>query len=160
MDKNFCEAVRKTRKQKNLTLIELSELSGISNGQLSKIERGIHHPSRETIKKLSHALDVDEETLLNFAGYKPISVNYYNFSFEVRYNTLTKYKGTCQICGDKAPHSIIDVAHIIPQNYGGTDTADNLVTLCSKCNEAREKLIQKQGIKDDYLIKLFNVNIS
>jgi 5-methylcytosine-specific restriction enzyme A len=39
---------------------------------------------------------------------------------------------TCQECGsnqiDKAPH------HVLPKSRGGSDTADNLITLCLVCH--------------------------
>lgn len=39
---------------------------------------------------------------------------------------------TCQVCGND---DWLEVHHIIPRIMGGTDTDDNLITLCKKCHE-------------------------
>ena len=44
------------RKDKNITQKELSDLTGITQGDISKIENGNANPSLKTLKKLAAAL--------------------------------------------------------------------------------------------------------
>ena len=47
---------------------------------------------------------------------------------------------TCQICGNsvlKEPNLLLEVDHIIPVSKGGKTEADNLQTLCWRCNRAK-----------------------
>ena len=48
--------IRAARRDKNLTLVELSALIGISNQALSDIERGKKNPSKQTLMNLSREL--------------------------------------------------------------------------------------------------------
>jgi transcriptional regulator with XRE-family HTH domain len=50
--------VRAFRKKLDMTVVELSRLTGLSAGMLSKIERGIASPSLTTLQALSAALQV------------------------------------------------------------------------------------------------------
>lgn len=61
--------IRNQRVSKNITLRKLEEISGISFSHLSKIERGTHQPSKETLEILAKSLDTDEYQLLLLAGY-------------------------------------------------------------------------------------------
>ena len=45
------------RKDKNITQKELSDLTGITQGDISKIENGNANPSLKTLKKLEAAFD-------------------------------------------------------------------------------------------------------
>lgn len=51
-------AVRAFRRQKNMTVADLSRQTGLSIGMLSKIENGITSPSLATMQSLAHALSV------------------------------------------------------------------------------------------------------
>lgn len=55
--------VRKIRLKKNMTLETLAELSGISKGHLSKIERQERDPKLSTMIMIAKALNVDIEEL-------------------------------------------------------------------------------------------------
>ena len=50
--------VRAFRKKLDMTVVDLSRLTGLSAGMLSKIERGIASPSLATLQALSNALQV------------------------------------------------------------------------------------------------------
>lgn len=52
-------AVKAARKDKNLTMQELSQEVGLSQSAISMIENGLRHPSIQTLKKFSKALGVD-----------------------------------------------------------------------------------------------------
>lgn len=56
-------AVRQFREKNGLTIQDLSNASGISNGMLSKIEHGTTSPSLSTIQSLSKALNVPVTSL-------------------------------------------------------------------------------------------------
>lgn len=60
--------IRQQRKQANLSLRQLAELSSLSNPYLSQVERGLHQPSVRVLKAISEALNLSAETLLAEAG--------------------------------------------------------------------------------------------
>ncbi|WP_330455986.1 cupin domain-containing protein [Streptomyces sp. NBC_00820] len=59
------EIVRSLRKEKGYTLSQLSELSGLSTGIVSQIERGTANPSFSTLVQLAHALGIPVGRLFN-----------------------------------------------------------------------------------------------
>ena len=65
--------IRKSRKEKNLTLTELANKTELTQGYLSNLENGNRKPSPEVLKKLSHELDISYSGLLDEAGYKELS---------------------------------------------------------------------------------------
>ena len=57
--------LRKLRKQKGLSQDRLAKLADIANNTISKIEQGENiNPTLDTLKKLSKALDVSIEKLV------------------------------------------------------------------------------------------------
>ena len=52
------DAVKKARKDKKLTLTELSHIAGVTVSFISDIENGKKQPSLETLERLSKALSV------------------------------------------------------------------------------------------------------
>ncbi|MCA1510246.1 helix-turn-helix transcriptional regulator [Bradyrhizobium sp. NBAIM01] len=50
--------LRASRRQKNMTLDELAETTGLNKGFLSRIEKDAKAPSIATVMKLSRALDI------------------------------------------------------------------------------------------------------
>lgn len=50
--------LRKLRKEQNLTQLELAQQVGITNGQISTIERGVSSPSLATLHRIARALNV------------------------------------------------------------------------------------------------------
>jgi len=53
------ERLRKLRNERNLTIAELADKSGLSSGLISQIERGRSNPSVRTLQRLSSALGVN-----------------------------------------------------------------------------------------------------
>lgn len=45
---------------------------------------------------------------------------------------------TCRRCGGKFRKKDMDVDHIIPQSYGGSDELYNLQGLCKHCNRSKQ----------------------
>ena len=60
--------IRAQRQMANLSLRQLSALTGVSNPYLSQIERGLHEPSMRVLRSIAEALNVSAETLLKQAG--------------------------------------------------------------------------------------------
>jgi transcriptional regulator with XRE-family HTH domain len=60
--------IREQRKQANLSLRQLAELTSLSNPYLSQVERGLHQPSVRVLRAISDALNLSAETLLAQAG--------------------------------------------------------------------------------------------
>jgi transcriptional regulator with XRE-family HTH domain len=56
--------LKKYRQSRNMTLQQLSDLTGISVGFLSKIERGVGNPTSNTIQKISYALQITANELI------------------------------------------------------------------------------------------------
>ncbi len=54
--------IREQRKQANLSLRQLAELTSLSNPYLSQVERGLHQPSVRVLKAISDALNVSAES--------------------------------------------------------------------------------------------------
>jgi len=52
-------ALLDVRKEKNLTQKQLSELTGINQADISKIEKGIANPSLKTIQRLAYGLNMN-----------------------------------------------------------------------------------------------------
>lgn len=66
----FGKFLREERIRKKMTLTKLSNVSGVSVAQISRIETGQRRsPRPETIWKLSKGLDMEYELLMKAAGY-------------------------------------------------------------------------------------------
>lgn len=73
----FGEYLSKLRKKRGITQIELAELSGFSNGEISKIESGCRKkPSPAFLKAIAPHLDISYEALMREAGYLEELVNH------------------------------------------------------------------------------------
>lgn len=64
---------------------------------------------------------------------------------EVRYFVLARDNYTCQVC--KKTGKILNTHHVIYRSHGGTDRADNLITVCTDChtheNHQKGKILWK-----------------
>ena len=45
---------------------------------------------------------------------------------------------TCVRCGKSFRRGDIDIDHIIPQKYGGSDNLNNLQCMCKHCNRSKQ----------------------
>lgn len=52
------QRLRQLRKEQNLTQLDLAQQVGITNGQISTIERGVSSPSLTTLHRIARALNV------------------------------------------------------------------------------------------------------
>lgn len=53
--------------------------------------------------------------------------------YDVRYFVFDRDNYTCQVCG-KSKDKILHTHHIVYKSLGGTDRADNLITVCTECH--------------------------
>jgi transcriptional regulator with XRE-family HTH domain len=68
----FGERVHSLRLRKHLTQDRLADLSGLSQGELSRIETGrFQQLSRETIAKLAQAFEITPEALVRGTSFSP-----------------------------------------------------------------------------------------
>lgn len=60
--------------------------------------------------------------------------------YDVRYFVFARDEYTCQVC--KKKNKILHIHHIVYRSEGGTDRADNLITVCTECHTSEN---HKQG---------------
>ena len=71
------ELFRLSRKERDLSLVQLSQLSGISYSMLYRLEEGdIAHPHPDILRKIAPPLLLDYEDLLHVAGYLDTSPSF------------------------------------------------------------------------------------
>ncbi len=58
-EKIICENIKKLRKKNHLTLDELADLTGLTKGYLSKVERSPKAPPYSTLNKIANALGIE-----------------------------------------------------------------------------------------------------
>jgi len=72
---SFSEKITKLKKQKKMSQIELSKITGISRDAISKYERGDVTPSVEYAKRIADALGVTIDYLVNDSDQEDILDN-------------------------------------------------------------------------------------
>lgn len=76
---NLAEAISNSREKIGITQRELSRRTGIDNNTIAKIEKGERKkPNILSLKKLSFALGLDSNILLELAGYTPEEIDISN----------------------------------------------------------------------------------
>jgi ATP-dependent DNA helicase RecQ len=61
---------------------------------------------------------------------------------ESRRIVLTRDNFTCRECGSGADRQNLDIHHLMPRAFGGTDDPANLITLCDGCHAAYHPTLQ------------------
>ncbi|MFJ2240338.1 helix-turn-helix domain-containing protein [Streptomyces sp. NPDC087859] len=56
-------AIRRLRKERGLTLVQLAKLAGLSHPFLSQLERGLTRPSMPSLHRIARALDTTQQAL-------------------------------------------------------------------------------------------------
>jgi 5-methylcytosine-specific restriction endonuclease McrA len=82
------------------------------------------------IRSVSFSMAFPSVVRLNIYIYKPYSAVVLN-----RKNIHRRDRHTCQYCGKKNVPLTVD--HIIPKQYGGKESWDNLVCACVRCNNRK-----------------------
>lgn len=55
----------------------------------------------------------------------------------LRWDTLERFRFTCQSCGRQAPVVKLEIDHILPISAGGKTEPENLQILCMECNRGK-----------------------
>ena len=79
-----------------------------------------------------------------------------------RADALTKQKGKCYYCGKRIWGKSVTADHLIPKSKGGTDSKENIVASCRRCNRLKGSLGEeffKTVIHDPKLIKKIKARI-
>lgn len=71
MDNMIGTRIKEMRKKNKLTLVQMQEKTGISNGNLSEIERGIKLPALPSFIKLIQVLNCSADFLLFGENFSP-----------------------------------------------------------------------------------------
>lgn len=66
---SFGQFLKSIRKSKNLSIVKLAEMSGVSNPYISQIENNKFTPSMDVLSKLAKSLNLDMIELAQKAGY-------------------------------------------------------------------------------------------
>ena len=74
MNSQLGKALRAYRKDKNLTLTNLAEITGLSSGYLSILERGLNSPTLENLNKICQALGITMVDLLEHIDANSASI--------------------------------------------------------------------------------------
>ena len=62
-------------------------------------------------------------------------------SKRARYEVLRRCNFACHYCGLPAHVSALQVDHVVPRHYGGTDDPWNLVAACTECNGGKRESV-------------------
>jgi repressor LexA len=73
---NFGDRLKKIRKQKNITQLQLSELIGISRASIAQYENNIYQPSLENIESIANTLNIDVSELFEDKANKKMVSRY------------------------------------------------------------------------------------
>lgn len=55
---------------------------------------------------------------------------------------------TCVRCGKKLRKCDVDIDHIIPQSWGGSDNINNLQCMCKHCNRSKQDTVDLDTVSD------------
>lgn len=69
--------------------------------------------------------------------------------YDVRYFVFARDNYTCQVC--KKQNKILNTHHLLYKSKGGSDRADNLITVCTDCHSPENH--REGGILYDWMIK-------
>lgn len=76
------------------------------------------------------------------AGQRALMTSKLRNSIKARDNYACRY---CSVSVAAQPHLLLEVDHIIPVSKGGMSTADNLQTLCWRCNRTKSNKVAPNG---------------
>jgi len=63
-----------------------------------------------------------------------------------RKNIIKRDRHVCQYCGNHEGNMTVD--HVVPKSFGGTDTWENMVCACEKCNNIKgDRMPEMAGMK-------------
>ncbi len=62
-----------------------------------------------------------------------------------RNNVFERDKDTCQYCSKRMPREKLNLDHVIPRDFGGKTTWENIVCSCIKCNTNKANRLPHQA---------------
>lgn len=68
--------------------------------------------------------------------------------YDVRYYVFARDSYTCQVC--KKKDKVLQTHHIVYKTHGGSDRADNLITVCTDCHNHKNH--QEGGVLYDWMV--------
>ena len=95
--KNVGSRIQKCRKAAGLTQRQLSDITGISENHISRVERGIHIPNFDIMVKIAKALDVSIDVFVEDLSANNINIFLENIKGDVEgmsQNQLSLVKDT------------------------------------------------------------------
>lgn len=99
-------------------------------------EKQVKNLERE--KKMAEADDKAYERYVNQLAWS-----------KMRQHVLDRDGHKCQICGATKTNKL-HIHHIIKRKDGGTDTSDNLITVCPKCHRTADTKLYDMEWDSDY----------
>tara|TARA_B100000609_G_scaffold175041_1_gene152077 strand:- start:78 stop:629 length:552 start_codon:yes stop_codon:yes gene_type:complete len=90
----------------------------------------VEHVENKVVRSINHTYHFP--SVIRLSRYLHIPYRKIELS---RKNILRRDGMRCQYCGTKSSELTLD--HIIPKSRGGSDTWDNLITACKKCNNKK-----------------------
>lgn len=98
-------------------------------------------------EKEDSSISYTQQGKLIYYLFKPKKINnrIRGINIKVRYDIFKRDKYTCQYCGKKGQRAggkaILHIDHIIPISFGGSNSKDNLQTLCRECNLKKSDMV-------------------
>ena len=106
------------------------------------VQESINNNCNEGIKTTSCIISKPEIILLKPYGGMP-----YNKVPFTRKNIFMRDNYTCQYCLKQLPRNKLTIDHVIPRSKNGTNSFENCVTSCLKCNNKKsDKLLREVNL--------------
>lgn len=85
-----------------------------------------------------------DSILMRGVKYKQVGVSKKRESIGLskRYDVMKRDGFQCVLCGTSGRNARLEIDHIIPISSGGSNKADNLQTLCFKCNRGKRDKVE------------------
>ena len=142
---SFGSRIATARKQLDQSLRDVAPRAEISPSQLSKLERDVSHPSKETVEKLAYALNIDRYELLTLAGYAAVET--YVTSDELKAINIQFFGGV--VNEESTKYNVCTLRGVVAEElrnrYG--DSEDTLVDEVTRELQAALELILKRKIR-------------
>ena len=105
-----------------------------------KAEQNYQNIEGYLLQKCFDVNDAIEALYKAFQEYQPKNKNRIGISPSIRFDVFKRDNYCCQICGANVKDDStvkLEVDHKTPVKHGGTNSFDNLWTLCFKCNRGK-----------------------
>ena len=94
----------------------------------------------EAVHTPNHTIRLPRVILLSFFDKLPCK----ELKF-TRNNIFERDKETCQYCSKRLPREKLNLDHVIPRDFGGKTTWENIVCSCIKCNTYKANRLPHQA---------------